>query len=209
MKLTHFSFSLLFPLFELVIWVILVLAPTTLIYMGLAKSPHSEVISTEIGTFTLSPQEVRRIALESAAMNMSPVITALNTPGVFVEMLIELPISWPFTWHRPRLPLDVWRSMTLPFFCLPAWWFVGRGFDSLRGTLILNWPVALFGTLLFVVFAVLFCGFRFEVSPEDRMGGSWILWGMALWALLFSVFPLAWLRRRRISRCEGEQSVSL
>ena len=135
MKLAQFSFSLLFPLLELVIWVILVLAPTTLIYMGLDKSPHSEVISTEIGTFTLSPQEVRRIALESAAMKMSHVITALNTPGVLVEALIDLPISWPLPWHRPRLPLDVWRSITLPFFCLPAWWFVGRGFDSLRAGL--------------------------------------------------------------------------
>jgi hypothetical protein len=177
--------------------------------MGLDKSPHSEVISTEIGTFTLSPQEVRRIALESATMKMSHVITALNTPGVFVEMLIDLPISWPSTWHPPKLPLDVWRSITLPFFCLPAWWFVGRGFDSLQGRLKLNWPVTLLGTLLFVVFVVLFCGFRFEVPPNDRIGGSWILWGMALWALLFSVFPLAWLMRRRISRRESEQSVSL
>ena len=29
-------------------------------------------------------------------MKISPVITALNTPGVFVEALTDLPISWPF-----------------------------------------------------------------------------------------------------------------
>ena len=209
MKLTQLSFSLLFPLVELVIWVVLVLAPTTLIYVGLDKSPHSEVISTEIGTFTLSSQEVRRIALESATMKMSHSITALNTPGLFVEMLIDLPISWPSTWHPVRLPVDVWRSITLPFFCLPAWWFVGRGFDFLLGRQKLRWPVALFGTLLSIAFIVLFFGLRFGVPANDRTGGSWILWGMALWALLFSVFPLAWLMRRRSFRTVPEQGVSL
>jgi hypothetical protein len=209
MKLAHVSFSFLLPLVELVIWVVLVLAPTTLIYVGLDKSPHSEVISTEMGIFTLSSQEVRRIALESATMKMSHVITALNTPGVFIEMLTSFPISWPMTFHPAKLPLDVWRSITLPFFCLPAWWFVGRGFDSLLGRQTMRWAVSLSGTLLFIVFIVLFFGLRFGVPASDRTGGAWILWGMALWALLFSVFPLTWLMQRRSFRTTREQGVSL
>jgi hypothetical protein len=202
-------FSLLLPLGELIIWVILVLAPTTLIYLGLDKSSHSETISTEIGSFTLSPREVRRIALESATMKMSHLITALNTPGVFVEMLIDLPISWPSTWHPTKLPLDVWRSITLPFFCLPAWWFVGHGFDSVLGRLKLHWRMTLLGTLLRLGFVVLFCGLRFGVPADDRADGSWILWGMALWAFLFGVFPLAWLRQKQVSRPDRAQGVSL
>jgi hypothetical protein len=63
--------------------------------------------------------------------------------------------------------------ITLPFFWLPSWCFLGRGFDSLRARLNLNWPVALLGTLLFFFFVVFFCGFRFELSPDDRIGASW------------------------------------
>lgn len=189
MKLDRLPFSSLFPLVELVIWVILVPVPTTLIYMGLHRSTQPEVIHTEIGTFTVPPQEVRRFAIQAAAWRNSHAITALNTPGMIVEALIS--------WHPAELPMDVWRSITLPFFCLPAWWFIGYGFDSFRNRQI-RWQQALIGSLLFITFIVLFCGLRFEVPPDERAGGSWILWGIALWALLFGIFPLAWLSRQPI-----------
>jgi len=188
-------FALLLPLLELIIWAILVPAPTTLIYMTVHARSQPENLHTEIGTFTVAPQEVRRIAIESAALRTSHVITALNTPGVFFEMLVSLPV-WPFSWHPANLPLDVWRSISLPFFCLPAWWFAGRGFDFLRNRANLRWPIALLGTLLFISFIVLFCGLRFGVPVEDLADGTWILWGMALWATLFAAYPLAWLMRR-------------
>lgn len=60
----------------------------------------------------------------------------------------------------------------------------------------MRWPPALTGTLLFIAFIVLFCGLRFEVPPDERVGESWVLWGIALWILLFGIFPLAWLLRR-------------
>jgi hypothetical protein len=196
MKFLRIPFGLLLPLMELVVWVVLVPIPTTLIYLGVHTPAQPEVVNTEIGTFSIAPQEVRHLAIESAGMRASHTITALNAPGVFVEILISLPTTWPSTWHPANLPMDIWRSITLPFFCLPAWWFAGRGFDSLRSRDSLRWPVALFGTLLCIAFVVLFCGLRFGVPAEDRTAGSWILWGMALWALLFGSFPLAWLLRR-------------
>lgn len=195
-------FAVLLPLMELVVWVILVPIPTTLIYLGVHTPAQPEVVHTEIGTFSITPQEARQIAIESASLSTSHAITALNTPGTLVEILISLPTVWPDTWRPVHLPLDIWRSITLPFFCLPAWWFAGRGFDALRSRERLPWPVALFGTLLCIAFVVLFCGLRFEIPAEDRAGGSWVFWGMALWALLFSAFPLAWLMRRRASLSE-------
>lgn len=187
MKLTRLPFSFLLPLSELVVWVILIPVPTTLIYMGLHKSTRSEVIHTEIGDLIVPPEAVRSFAIQSAAWHNSHFITALNAPGIVVEALIH--------WHPTALPMEVWRSITLPFFCLPAWWFVGRGFDSFRNRGI-HWQSALSGTLLFVLFIVLYCGLRFQVPPDERVGGSWILWGVAFWTVLFSVFPLAWFRRR-------------
>jgi hypothetical protein len=199
-KPSRVSFSLLLPLLELVIWVLLVPIPTTLFYLGTRTSTQPSgdvVISTKSGTYTVPQAAMRRIALEGPATRASHLLAALNIPGTIVEALLSLPTSWPHLWRPADLPMNVWRAITLPFFCLPAWWFVGRGFDSVQARQV-RWPVALIGTILFIGVVVLFCGLRFGLSGDDRMDDSWPLWGMGLWALLFSVFPLAWLMRRRI-----------
>jgi len=173
-----------------------------LLYLNLQANTRPSrdiVVSTKAGTFTLSQQAAKRIAFEGPAMRASHAITVLNMPGMIVEILISMRNS-PSIWHPANLCFEVWRSITLPFFCLPAWWFVGRGFDSLWHRQKLRWVTTSIGTLLFVSFVVLFCGLRFAVPAADRVGASWPLWGMALWALLFGVFPIAWLVCRRSPR---------
>jgi hypothetical protein len=194
-KRSRVSLSFLLPLLELVIWLFIIPIPTTLLYLGVQASRQDTgdvVVSTKNGTIRGSQSAMRRIALEGPAMRASHAITALNIPATVVEIPISLLASWP-----ANLPSDVWRSFTLPFFCLPAWWFVGRGLDSLWGKKKLRWPITLIGTVLFVGFVILFCGLRFGVSSSEHGDVSWPLWGMGLWAISFSVFPLAWLVCRR------------
>jgi hypothetical protein len=192
-------FSFLFPLLELVISVVLIAVPATLSYFGMRQSTNLKgkaVVSTNLGRITIPQHEMWPIALEGAAMNASHAIATLNIPGTIVEALISIPTSWPHLRQPANLPMDIWRSITLPFFSLPFWWLVGRGFDSVRARQT-RWPLTLIGTVLFICFIVLFCGLRFGLSRADRMDESWPLWGLGLWALLFGVFPLAWLLRQR------------
>ena len=85
----------------------------------------------------------------------------------------------------------------MPFFCLPAWFFVGCGIDALLGWRRLHWAALATGTLLCVLFLVLFLGLRFGISTEERGEVVFPLWGMSLWALLFASIPAAWIRQWR------------
>jgi hypothetical protein len=114
---------------------------------------------------------------------------------MFGEMLISLPTTWPQSWHPVNVPLFAFRSFVLPFFSLPAWWFVGSGVDNLLGWRQPRWWTLLIGTLLFAGFLVILIGLRFGTSAEDRLDDSWIVLGFGFWTLAFASFPAVWARR--------------
>ena len=199
-KTARFSFSFLFPLLELLIWLFLVAVPSTLTYLNLRSTPkHSGSVDVTVDgiTFSLSSQEMRHIALEGPATRVSHALTALNMPAMVVEILTSLPTSWPDSWHPKNLSVDAWRSIAFPFYCLPAWWFVGRGFDALRRRERLGIGSTLISALFSILFMVLLCGLSFAVSTE-RDDTAWPLVGLALWAVLFASLPLAWFKARRV-----------
>jgi hypothetical protein len=156
-------------------------------------APSSPQSSSEHRLFVAS--------VEFGTVRYSRLVTAINLPGVFVEALISLPISWPDSWHPEGLTLDSWRAIILPFFCLPFWWFVGRGTDALLGRRRLHWVTLLLGSILCSCFIVMILGLRFGLPASDRTAESnWIFWGVGCWALAFGVFPLTWIWRGRSSR---------
>jgi len=93
--------------------------------------------------------------------------------------------------------LDTWRAIAFPFFCLPAWWLVGLGVDVLLKQRRLHWFTFLTGTLLFILFGVLFFGLRFVLTDSERGEITYPLWGIGLWAVLFAILPIAWFRQWR------------
>ena len=196
LKTLRIRFSFLLPLIELAIWLIVVLVPATLGYFALRSYPHhgNQVM---IANMTMPYKTARRIALEGPALRASHLISALNMPAFFVDVLISLPTSWPDTWKPDGMVLDVWRTFAFPFFALPAWWFAGRGIDSLLFGRKPGKTVTIISAVLCIGFTVLFCGLRFALTPADREGETWPLWGLALWTALFAAFPAAWLRSRR------------
>jgi hypothetical protein len=207
MKVSRASFSVMLPLFELAIWVVLVVVPATLVFLNLNQTAHGSPtahVGTERFGLEIPRQRVLWFAFWSATNNKAHAIAAINIPGTIPEVLISLPTSWPQSWHPAGWLIDSWRALIFPFFCLPAWWFVGLGVDSLLGWRRLHWVTLLLGSIFFLLFAVLFLGFRFGMSISERTESDirWVLWGFGLWALLFAAFPCAWLRQRRSRTAE-------
>jgi hypothetical protein len=128
----------------------------------------------------------------------SHLVTALNAPGVVVELLASLPTSWPDSWHPARLMLESWRAISMPFFCMPFWWFFGRGVDAALGRRRLHWTSLLAGTLLCGFFLFLLVGLGIAAREWERGEiVDWALCGMALWTIVFGVFPFTWIYRRQ------------
>ena len=207
MKVPRTSFSVLLPLAELAIWVVLIAVPATLSYANLSQTAHgAPTAHVGMGSFTMEipRQHFLRFAFGSAAIGRAHTITAINIPGTIPEALLSLPISGPRSSYPAGWTLDAWRALVFPFFCLPAWWFVGLGIDSLLGWRRLHWGTLLLGSIFFLLFATLFLGFLFELSASERTegGSEWLLWGIGLWALLFATLPGAWWRQWR-SRVAG------
>jgi hypothetical protein len=206
MKISNTAFAFLLPLLELLIWIFLVPVPSTLTYLSFRAGPplSEKQIVTELGTFTISRQEVRQMVLEGPARRASHCLTALNMPALAIEILVSLPTVWPSSWHPANLSLDAWRSITFPFLCLPVWWFVGTGFDTWRRKERVGIATTVVTTLLSIGFAILAVGLTVEQIAMERDGTTlesdrlwWPVMGMALWAVLFAIFPLAWWRERR------------
>jgi len=126
-------------------------------------------------------------------------ITALNIPGVAVELLIDLPLTFPESWHPAHLDLFEWRALVFPFYCLPFWWFAGLGIDGLLRKRILRWFALMPGTLLAAFFLTGALAGIFGTTAADRGDSKYdaMMCGVLLWTLLFAGFPASWIRNRR------------
>jgi hypothetical protein len=212
-KAARIPFSVLFPIGELAVWASVILSQTTLTFYGLNHAAHgSEVVATHFGQYgvILPRNQWFFFSLQTVTMRQSHIISAINFPGMLIDSFMPLLSSWRPLRYLPYLPMDSRRALTLPIFCLPAWWLVGRGIDGLLGRKYLHWAALLTGSVLFVLFVVVLLGFTFGLSAADRADSHWILWGLALWVLAFAVLPIVWLQRGlrwRISR-SGTKSIS-
>lgn len=128
-------------------------------------------------------------------MRDSEIISSVNIPGVF----IDAPVSRLFGGAIHRNPFGwtwiAWRAISYPFFCLPAWWFAGRGLDALLGWRRPHWWTLLIGTFLCAGSLTLLLGLRFGLSAAEGAGDSWIVLGFGFWTLAFASFPAVWARR--------------
>jgi hypothetical protein len=193
-------FSILLPLFDLAIWVVLVIVPTTIAYMSLLQMAHNsstaEIRSGGTSFASVPRERFASFALSVGTIRQSHLITAINMPGIVSDLFISIPI-WHIDRLRTQMTMESWRALSFPLFCLPAWWFVGKGVDALVGSIRLHWSSLLLGCLFCALFIFLGIGLGLTATADERADTWWILSGMGLWAVLFAVFPFAWLRQRR------------
>lgn len=198
MRAPRLPFSLLLPALDLVLWVFLALIPSTLFYIGFladAEQDHHAITIAQEQQLHVTPQEVAAQQLEVAMDWRGRLLTAVNLPGMLVEVLSSLRTTWPESWHPAALELFSWRALVYPLYALPAWWFAGLSLDALFGRRKMHWlPMA----LALGLFA--FCTLMAGVAPfigELRTSEDFSLAsGMGLWAVLFGIAPLAWWRQR-------------
>jgi hypothetical protein len=179
----------------------MIVVPATLVFLGLIQSAQgSSSAHIDVGSFgvDIPRQEFLPFAFSDTDWRANTIV-ALNIPGMATEILVSLPTSWPDSWRPVGWTLDAWRSVIFPFYSLPFLWFTGLGMDSLLARKRLNLGALLLGSILFLLFVILFIGFCFGMPASERADSDWILWGLGLWSLLFAVFPYTWLRQRRPS----------
>jgi hypothetical protein len=197
------SFAKWFLILDLGIWLSFFAIPAANALFNLELAARgAKAVHLAGGSFSADIPRSRFIpfALEAASFQNRHTIMALNTPGMFGEILVSLPTTWPMSFRPHGMMFDEWRCLSLPFFCAPFWWFAGRGVDGLVGLRKPHWSVAVLGAALSVFFLVLFLGLQFMMSADERAETVWPLWGLILWGLLFAIQPLAWWLRRRSAR---------
>ena len=190
---------MLLAVLELTLWAVLVPTQAALVYLRMRQmAKGSPQLHLQIGEFSLAipRKEFLTHALTSVTMRISPILATVNFPGTFIEAPVSTALSGtPHAWHPFVYTWESWREISFPLFCIPAWWFAGRGLDALLGWRRPRWWTLLIGTLLCAGFLTMLLGFRFGMSAQDRAGMEWVLWGCGLWTLMFAPFPACWIRR--------------
>lgn len=201
MKVPRLSYSLLLPMIALVMWAVLVPTPALMNYLLLLHTSHGvDPVHLHFGHFGLVGPRGRLFlfSLDHSAYQQSALIRGTNTPGLIADLLISLTFSWPNNWYPAAFTSAVaWGGVAYPFYCLPWWWFVGRGFDGIAGRRRMGRTSLLIGGVLSFACAFLGTGLFFSNPADTRMAGFWIDLGFVFWAILFAVTPLAWWRGHR------------
>jgi hypothetical protein len=192
------------PIIELLSAAIIMIVPTLRLFTRLKLMAHgSASVSLAFGEFVVNIPSDRFLsfAFDRAAWWAEGPITILNTPAKFVEPLVSLIVAREGHWWPRSLQSYAWHVFIYPIYALPAWIYIGFAIDAAIGhRRVHRWNVIL-SVLLALTCALLFCAFRFGVPAAKRAGQESVNWfidyGFAIWAVLFSIPVLAWMRQKK------------
>jgi hypothetical protein len=191
-------YSLLLPLFSVMVWGKLVAGPILLSLLRLLIS-NGQVRGGLHGHRLIPAHDLIPMAVRIGTYPIRDLVQALNLPGIVIELLTSLPFTFPTSWYPVALDLFEWRAIVYPFFCLPFWWFAGLGIDGLMRQRILRWFALLPGTLVAGFFFILAMAGMFGETADFKSDSKFaaLLLGALFWSLLFAAFPASWIRNRR------------
>jgi hypothetical protein len=192
------SFTFLLPLSALLISILLPLIRMGWAFFALKHAAHGSnmvVIGTTANGLVVPSHDFLRFSFMAASLRSEELITILNFPAHFVDLLISYLIARKPFWRPGLLGTAGWLCLTYPFFALPAWVYVGFGVDAFlqrKSVCAPNMIVSLILTLIFgAIAAVLYFGLR---NDPGLVPGS--IAGLTLWTFLSSTPFLAWLRAK-------------
>jgi hypothetical protein len=206
MRTRRLPFCVILPLFSVSVWVILVALPVTFGYLHFRQiSPALPAVSTNRAVspdyeklrLSIPPNQTLVFAALAVTEPVCRALLALNLPALPLEMLLSVGM-WPHIWHPVALPLLRWRGVVYPLLALPAWFYIGTGVDALLGRVRLHlWDVVL-SSVVVCAFSAGCLALTFGLPPGDQdpslvsVGG-----GLGLWALLFAVVTVAWVKQEK------------
>lgn len=196
------SFSFWLPLGTLLLAAGVVILPALLFFFRLKHGANgADTISLQAGEFQfrLRSNEFLSESFIRATYSAKKLITILDAPGIFGELLVSILAEYTGNWYPGPLTLTAWQSVTYPFFAIPAWVYVGRGLDALLRGLPVGTVSMVVSSVLTALAITISCGLRFGFSPSERNDNvSWLIAGFALWSLLlFAISLIGWIRQRK------------
>lgn len=181
------SSAALLPLVELSLWCALVLLPTLFIYGRLYLLQARGNASLPPGPFEFS--------LAMVCEHRFYTIVNLNLPGALVGAPVSVPVASYLRSHPRMFSMLTWHTVTMPFFCMPAWWFLGLGMDAALTRKRLHWVLHATGSILCCGCIAILIGILTS-PPADKTGLMPFMPGAIFWAVAFGLFPLNWLLQR-------------
>lgn len=190
------SCGVLLPIAELAVWSAVVLIP--MLFMYARPGAVLEYRNATIHSRQWMLPRDRRLMFPLAAIGERRfhLITDLNLPGLIVGAPLSVPVVSFLRRHPAALSTRAWHTITVPFFCLPAWWFVGIGLDGLLARRRLHWAPLVMGSILSCA-CVAFVAGILTSPPADRPDLLGLLPGAIFWTFAFGVLPLNWLVPKR------------
>jgi hypothetical protein len=199
LKLSKVSYAFWLPAAELAIWSSLVGSPMLLTYVKVSVIERKVVLSDPWLMYSLS----------SVCEQRRPIIVNLNLPGVLIGTPILVPTVSFLQERSVAYSFRALQTVTIPFFCLPAWWFVGWSLDSHLAGKRKHWA-------RLVILSILSAGciagciaiiVGILTSPADKQVLE-VLPGAILWAIIFGAVPAMWLRLRVLELKRGAERSS-
>lgn len=195
MKALRFPYSILVPVMALVVWGIVILIPTLLLFDPLHhSSPAAEPIRVPVGSFAVFMAQSHTLwwSFQMIASLRAPLVNGINLPGFVLNSLASLLLFGSARWHPAAMAPETLRVITTLILCLPAWWFVGRGVEAITGSRKVRWQTLVIGAVLCIFFLTLALGFTFGESPQEQAETTVPIWSFFFWAAAFAIPTIAW-----------------
>lgn len=175
----------------------LVLVPALLMcgrFYVFQKNRNASIRSGEF-ELILPPNKWLEFSLARVCDRQFHTIVNLNLPGALVGAPLSVPAVSYLRRHPSMFSTEAWNVVTLPFFCMPIWWFIGVGLERSLGRQRLHWTLRTIGSICFCACMAFLIGILTS-SAGDRKDLFPFLPGAILWAVAFGLFPANWLLAR-------------
>ncbi|MGA7155795.1 MAG: hypothetical protein WBY53_03045 [Acidobacteriaceae bacterium] len=189
-------FAVLLPWLASAVWVVVVGVPAVRTYVQLrplARAGRNAAVSAGRFQGVIPPSSFAAFAVNAAVVTRSHALTAMNMPGALLEMPVAVALVHPAEWYPKRLGEWTPSLLVMPVCCLPAWWLVGLGLDSLLGWRRMHSLMALLGAVLCAMFLLLLAGYVLGWTAVDHGPAGWVYAGLGSWTAMFAVVPVAWV----------------
>jgi hypothetical protein len=197
-KRQRISYAFLLPIAELALWSVLVVVPTLVMYGNFYSLQKNDNASSGSGQFESILPRDRWLAFSLATVceRRFHAIANLNLPGALIGAPLSVPAASYFRKHESGLSVQTWHTVTMPFFSLPAWWFVGLGMEGALTRKRLHWALRSAGSIFCCACFALVIGILTS-PPADRSDLLPFMPGAIFWAAAFGLFPLNWILATR------------